>query len=86
MQAVIDRTSQEAQMVQIVQVLRALPPKKVIEVWDFVAFLQDRYAAAQQLDVNDAWSNQDLQDLRMASLAYAESVLQAEEYNHAQAR
>jgi hypothetical protein len=86
MQAVMDRTSQEAQMVQIVQVLRALPPEKVIEVWDFVTFLQDRYAVEQQLDVNDAWSNQDLQDLRRASLAYAESALQAEEYNLAQAR
>jgi hypothetical protein len=86
MQAVISQPPQEARVIQIIQVLRALPPDKVVEVWDLVAFLQDRYAAAQPVDVNDAWSDQDLQDLRKTSLAYAESVLWAEENNHAQAR
>ena len=86
MQAVINQPSQEAQVVQIIQVLRALPPEKVVEVWDFVVFLQDRYAATQPVDINNAWSDQDLQDLRKASLAYAESVLWAEENHHAQAR
>ncbi len=85
MQAVIDRPSQESQVTQIVQVLRVLPPEKVAEVWDFVAYLQDRYAGAQPVDADDSWSDQDLHDLRRASLAYAESVLWTEEKDNAQA-
>lgn len=85
MQAVIDHPVQEAQVNQIVQVLRVLPPEKVAQVWDFVAFLQDRYQGSQAVDANDAWSDQDLHDLRMASLAYAQSALWAEEANDAQA-
>lgn len=75
MQTVIDRPTAATHVQQIVQTLRSLPPEKVAEVWDFVSFLQDRYAVTQKVDVADAWSEQDLQDLSRASLAYAESNL-----------
>ena len=85
MQAVRDRSFPETQVKQIVQALYALPPEKVAEVWDFVTFLQDRYAEVQPVDADDSWSDQDLIDLRRASLAYAGSALWAEEKDDAQA-
>lgn len=86
MQAVIDRPSTAMHVQQIVQTLRSLPPEKVAEVWDFVSFLQDRYAETVKVDVADSWSEQDLQDLSMASLAYAETAIWGEEHHDAEAR
>ena len=83
MQTVIDRSSTAAHVQQIVQTLRSLPPEKVAEVWDFVSFLQDRYAMTQVVDVANSWSEQDLLDLSWTSLAYAESSLWTEEHNDA---
>jgi hypothetical protein len=85
MQEVIDRFSPAAHVQQIVQTLRTLPPEKAAEVWDFVIFLRERYAVMQPVDVNDSWSEQDLHDLRRASLAYADSALWGGENNDAQA-
>ena len=84
MQAVRDRSFPETHVKQIIQALYALPPEKVTEVWDFVAFLQDRYAEVEPVDTDDSWNDQDLHDLRQASLAYAESALWVEEKHDAQ--
>ncbi len=59
------------QVRQIVQVLMTLPPEKVSEVWDFVAFLQERYVTTTFLDVSDMWTDQDLADITAASLGHA---------------
>lgn len=56
---------------QIMQALLTLPPEKISEVWDFVAFLQERYAGTPSLDVSDTWTDQDMTDLSTASLMYA---------------
>ena len=80
MQTVIDRPSAATHVQQIVQTLRSLPPDKVAEVWDFVSFLQDRYAVTQKVDVADSWSDQDLRDLSRASLLYAGTSFWTEEH------
>ena len=59
------------QVRQIVQVLMTLPPEKVIEVWDFVAFLQERYVTTTFLDVSDMWTDQDLVYITAGSLGHA---------------
>lgn len=86
MQSVIERPSTASHVQQIVQTLHSLPPEKVAEVWDFVSFLQDRYAVPQRVDVADYWSKQDLEDLTAASLAYAGDSLWDEEHDDAEAR
>lgn len=86
MQTVIDRPSSATHFQQIVQTLHSLPPEKIAEVWDFVSFLQDRYAEVEKVDVADSWSEQDLEDLTMASLAYAGNSLWDEEHSDAEAR
>ncbi len=86
MQIVIELSATATHVQQIVRTLHSLPPEKVAEVWDFVSFLQDRYAAAEKVDVADSWSEQDLEDLTMASLAYARNSLWDEEHHDAEAR
>jgi len=57
---------------EILEALSVLPPEKVAEVYDLVAFLQERYGQRTAVDVSDAWSEEDLHDLMQASLAHAE--------------
>jgi hypothetical protein len=60
---------------EILKALSVLPPEKVAEVYDFVAFLQERYGQRTAVDVSDAWSEEDLHDLMQASLAHAERTI-----------
>ncbi len=48
-------------------------------MYDFVTFLQERYSQRAAVDVNDAWSEEDLDDLIRASLAHAERTIWAGE-------
>jgi len=67
---------------EILDALLTLPPEKVAEVYDFVIFLRERYGERADVDVSDAWSEEDLHDLTQASLAHAERTIWAgeEEY------
>ncbi|MDH7486467.1 MAG: hypothetical protein QHJ81_09365 [Anaerolineae bacterium] len=67
---------------EILEVLFTLPPEKVAEVYDFVTFLQERYGQRTTMDVSDAWSEEDLEDLMRASLTYAERTVWAGEEEH----
>ncbi|MSP14840.1 MAG: DUF2281 domain-containing protein [Chloroflexi bacterium] len=69
----------EIQAGQIIQILQELPPDKVAEVYDFVLFLQTRYSQTQPVDTNDAWSDEDMADLALASLHYAGEAEQSED-------
>jgi hypothetical protein len=60
---------------EILEALSVLPPDKVTEVYDFVAFLKERYSQRTAVDVSDAWSEEDLHDLMQASLAHAERTI-----------
>lgn len=86
MTTVIEQSSTATHVQRIVQTLHSLPPEKVAEVWDFVSFLQDRYAETEKVDMADYWSEKDLQELTMTSLTYAENSLWDEEHGDVDAR
>jgi len=46
-----------------------MPDDKVVEVEDFVHFLEQRYA----VDESDAWSEDDLHELAVAAFSHADS-------------
>ena len=69
----------------IVAALVSLPVEKVVEVHDYVLFLQARYGH-QVIDEQDFWSEEDLHDLGFASLTYAEKAGFVEENGDDQAR
>ena len=71
MQTLTTQLTAHQRVQQIMQALLTLPPEKISEVWDFVAFLQGRYAGTPSVDVNDTWTDQDMTDLSTASLVYA---------------
>ena len=52
---------------EILRVLEGLPPDKVIEVRDFVNFLQSQYQQSQIVDDSDEWSDEDLRDFSASS-------------------
>lgn len=63
---------------QVVKAISTLPPEKMAEVYDFVLFLQARYGRLA-VDESDVWSEEDVQDLVTATLAYATQTIWAEE-------
>ena len=67
----------ETPVKDVVRALLTLPPERVAEVYDFILFLQSRYG--QVVEVNDAWSDEDLSDLSEASLKYAREAMWPEE-------
>lgn len=69
----------KTQATEILQTLQVLPADKVAEVYDYLIFLRERYARARTVDVSDAWSDEDIHDLVMASLAHAERTVWAGE-------
>ena len=71
MQTLTTQLTAHQRVQQIIQALLTLPPEKISEVWDFVAFLQGRYAGTPSVDVNDTWTDQNTTDLSTASLVYA---------------
>lgn len=57
----------EIETTEILQALRALPTDKVLEVRDFVNFLQSQYQKSQIIDESDEWSDEDLHDFTASS-------------------
>ena len=53
MQTLTTQLTAHQRVQQIIQALLTLPPEKISEVWDFVAFLQGRYAGTPSVDVSD---------------------------------
>jgi hypothetical protein len=64
---------------EILQILQTLPADKITEVYDYLAFLRERYAANKSIDVSDSWTDADLTDLITASVAHAEKTILAGE-------
>lgn len=52
---------------EILQILSGLPPDKVIEVRDFVHFLQSQHQKSQAIDESDEWTDEDLRDFTASS-------------------
>jgi hypothetical protein len=63
------------EVAQIVHVLQTLPIEKVIDVRDYVFFLQSRYGSEQLVDERDEWSDEDLVDATRLSMHYATQSL-----------
>jgi hypothetical protein len=61
----------DSQTLEILDVLKSLPPEKVAEVKDFAVFLRERYGKSESVDESDEWTEEDLQDAANASISYA---------------
>jgi len=57
-----------SQTIELISVLSALPADKVDEVTDFAKFLKEKYGDESMIDFSDQWSDEDIRDLRIASL------------------
>lgn len=64
----------ETQTLEILEVIKSLPSEKVDEVKDFAIFLRERYGKSEKIDESDEWTDEDLQDISLASFAYAEET------------
>jgi hypothetical protein len=59
---------------EILRDLNTLPPEKIIEVQDFISFLKKHYGHERAVDEGDAWTEEDLYDLTVAVLNYADQT------------
>ncbi len=59
---------------EILRDLNTLPPEKIIEVQDFISFLKKRYGHERAVDEGGAWTEEDLYDLTVAVLNYADQT------------
>lgn len=64
----------DTQTLEIVNVLKTLPVEKINEVKDFALFLRERYGTTEAIDEDDEWTDEDLRDVTIASLRYADEI------------
>lgn len=64
----------DTETTEILQVLKTLPPEKIVAVRDFVVFLQSQYEKSQIIDESDEWSDEDLQEFTASSRFAEESI------------
>jgi len=62
----------ETKTLEILDVLKTLPSEKVDELRDFAIFLRERYGKNEIVDESDEWTDEDLRDITIASLRYAD--------------
>lgn len=62
---------QHEQAIEILRVIRSLPPEKLDEVRDFALFLREKYAVE---GYSDEWSDEDMYEFSTASLTHFEST------------
>jgi hypothetical protein len=67
------------QTLEILNVIKSLPAQRIDEVRDFAIFLRDRYGKVEIIDESDEWTDEDLNDLSLASFEYFEESEQKEE-------
>ncbi len=61
----------------VVSELFKLPSEQIATVYDFILFLQMRHS--QPVDESDSWTEEDINQLREASLQYAGVTILADE-------
>lgn len=64
----------KGQATDILYALTKLPAEKVVEVQDFIFFLNERYGSLTTVDESDMWTDEDIQDLMIAAMNYADQV------------
>lgn len=62
----------DTQTLEILDVLKSLPSEKIGEVKDFAVFLRERYGKTEIIDESDEWTDEDLRDISIATLRYAD--------------
>lgn len=62
----------DTQTLEILEVIKSLPAEKIDEVKDFAIFLRERYGKTENIDESDEWTDEDLRDVTIASLRYAD--------------
>ena len=62
----------DTQTLEILEVIKSLPAEKIDEVKDFAIFLRERYGKTEIIDESDEWTDEDLRDITIASLRYAD--------------
>lgn len=62
----------DTQTLEILDALKTLPSEKIDEVKDFAIFLRERYGKAEIVDESDEWTDEDLRDITIATLRYAD--------------
>ena len=67
--AILKENVKKVAIDDVVNALFKLPSEQIMAVYDFILFLQARHG--QMIDESDSWTEEDLIDLRKASLQYA---------------
>jgi len=62
----------DAQTLEIVNVLKTLPPDRISEVKDFALFLRERYGTTETIDYSDEWTDEDLKDFSLDTFRRSE--------------
>lgn len=62
---------------EVVDALFTLPKEQIATVYEFIMFLQARYG--QEVDIAEEWTDEDVEDLRTASLQYISASLLSDE-------
>lgn len=62
----------DTQTLEILKDLKTLPSDKVIEAKDFIAYLRERYGKTEIIAESGEWTEEDLRDVTIASLDYAD--------------
>ena len=62
----------DKEQVEIFQDLKTLPPEKVSEVRDYVAFLKERYGKQPAENESEVWTEEDIEDFSKACSSDAE--------------
>jgi len=75
--ATLEKAPETVSINDIASVLFKLPAEQIAMVYDFVLFLQARHG--QPVDVSDIWTEEDLTELREASLQYASATILSNE-------
>ncbi|MBS1792926.1 MAG: hypothetical protein JSS81_03685 [Acidobacteria bacterium] len=64
----------DPQILEILEVLKSLPPEKVADVKTFACMLRDRYGRSAAREESDAWTAEDLGEVVVASMNYLEEM------------
>lgn len=62
----------DTKTLEILEVIKSLPAEKVDEVKDFAVFLRERYGKGEIINESDEWTDEDMRDITIASLRYAD--------------
>jgi len=75
--AILEEDVKKVAIDDVVNALFKLPSAQIMTVYDFILFLQARHG--QLIDESDSWTDEDLIELRTASLQHAAATILSDE-------